>query len=578
MSREERGLLARVFLSALLLYGLFTWPFEGEVPLRYVDLTRAIVEDGGLCIDRWHENTSDKALVDGHYYAAAAPGPALLGVVPWALVRGLGGSVLLAQALVTFLVGPLAGALAVAAFFRLTGLAGSLPLADRLWATAALGLGTFMFPLATVLYPHALTLALGTGAAVAILLHAREQATRTALAAGALAGALPLCEYQAAVLLLALGAWLVLEAGPEPRARARALGSFAAGAAGPLLILAAYHTACFGAPWRTGYGAHADATIRTIQASGAGGFQLPTARTLWEVSFGAARGLFPFAPPLLVALALGLRAPAGERARPALGLGVGLLCLLLHAARLNDWYGGFSWGPRYQAAALPFWLLPLLSANRPAWARRALAASTALGALLSLVGAGTRWAQTLDAALAEAAAFGLQAKGLGPLLGAGPGYYPAGVERLGPQLVAWTTLGLVLWAGALWLLWRPGPGPRRVCAALLVLLVTSQALAVSYSWRRQEALRRTLHAQEYISFVWHFDAPENFVTAADVALLELGDRALAAALAERALELAPGTEQAQLRLALARDDEQALARLAREARDPGVRARARSRR
>src|SRR5271170_1396457 len=44
------------------------------------DLVRAVMEQGTLRIDAYHENTDDKAFANGHYYSDKAPGLALLAV------------------------------------------------------------------------------------------------------------------------------------------------------------------------------------------------------------------------------------------------------------------------------------------------------------------------------------------------------------------------------------------------------------------------------------------------------------------------------------------------------------------
>lgn len=560
-----------VFVSALLLYTVFLWPFEGEVPNRYLDLTRAIVEQRRLTIDDFHENTSDKAFHDGHHYSVAAPGPAFVGVAPYALVWSLGGSVTAGFAAVTFVVGPLAGAAAAALVFAVTGEAsrGALSLGERLWVTAAYGVGTFAFPLATALYPHALVGACVAGATLAVLRYAAQGAPRCAAIAGACASALPVCDYPTAILFPLFAAWVVLCRGGAQE-RARALLAFGAGAAPLLLLIMAYHTACFGAPWRTGYSLFGTEELRELSARGVLGFTLPSAHTLFETALGTSRGVFVFAPPALVGALVALRAPPGERVRAGLCVGVGLTFLTLNAARQFDWYGGYTWGPRYQAAALPFWLLPLASASRPAWTNRATIGATVAGAVVNLVGAGTRWPQTLAAGLAEATTFGLQGKGFGLLLGAPPGYNPAGVERLVPQIVGLTSVASLAAGAAVVALWRPDRTVRRACAALGVALVVFQAVAVSRSWRRETALREYLRQREFISFVWHFEHPGNFVVASDMAR-SLGDLEGAAELAERALSLAPDDDAARLRLALARGDAALLADLAATSSDAAVR-------
>lgn len=560
-----------VLLSALLVLGVFLWPFEGEVPNRYADLTRALVEERTLVIDRYHENTSDKAFRAGHYYSVAAPGPSFIGAPAYGVVRLLGGSPFAGQAAMTLVVGPLAGACAAAGLFVAAGLVcPSAPLGWRLLLVTAYALGTFAFPLATVLYPHALVAALITWSAAAALAHAATASPRAAAAAGACAGALPACDYPTALLVPAFAAWVALGPSIAGRARARALLAFAAGAAPPLLALGLYHTACFGAPWRTGYQFFAFEGLRDIIATGVSGFVLPTGHTLLETSVGTSRGLFWFAPPALVGVAAAL---ATARRRPglaALALGGGVAYWLLNAARLLDWYGGYTWGPRYQAAGLPLLLLPLAGAADLRWARPALIAATVAGVCVNLVGAGGRWPQTLAAGLTEVSFFGVQAKAFGLLLGAGRGYHPAGVERLTPAIVVLTTTALLLAAAALLALWRPGRRATRAAASVALAFACLQVVAVSRSWRREEALRQHLRDREFISFVWHFRTPENFVVASDLARA-MGRDDEAATLAERALALAPGDEAAALRLGLARRDRAALQRLAAAARDPAVR-------
>ena len=51
------------------------------------DLIRAIIEQGTLRIDAYHENTRDKAFFRGHYYSDKAPGLALLAVPIVAVAR-----------------------------------------------------------------------------------------------------------------------------------------------------------------------------------------------------------------------------------------------------------------------------------------------------------------------------------------------------------------------------------------------------------------------------------------------------------------------------------------------------------
>ncbi len=70
--------------------------FDGATPASRLDLLFAIVVDGTLAIDRYHENTPDKAIHRGVYYSDKAPGTVLLALpafgLAYAIERQLGRS------------------------------------------------------------------------------------------------------------------------------------------------------------------------------------------------------------------------------------------------------------------------------------------------------------------------------------------------------------------------------------------------------------------------------------------------------------------------------------------------------
>src|SRR5262245_10282946 len=81
---SNRTTAISIFLLAL---GAFAWlaghatpqGFNPQVVTR-LGLTLSIVGSGRLDIDRFAEYTSDKALVDGHYYADKVPGLSFLAI------------------------------------------------------------------------------------------------------------------------------------------------------------------------------------------------------------------------------------------------------------------------------------------------------------------------------------------------------------------------------------------------------------------------------------------------------------------------------------------------------------------
>jgi hypothetical protein len=97
--RPRRDGIVRVFLIAFAVYAYFMprwadWNIDSRL-----DLTHAIVDGGTLRIDKYHWNTWDKAVYQGHYYSDKAPGTAVLGAIVYgafALARttpGLGSGI-----------------------------------------------------------------------------------------------------------------------------------------------------------------------------------------------------------------------------------------------------------------------------------------------------------------------------------------------------------------------------------------------------------------------------------------------------------------------------------------------------
>src|SRR6202035_5763795 len=80
-------------LRALLLFSVifisYAYFYEGAGwnQNSRLDMVRAMVEQGTLRIDAYHQNTEDKAFANGHYYSDKAPGLALLAVPVAAVTR-----------------------------------------------------------------------------------------------------------------------------------------------------------------------------------------------------------------------------------------------------------------------------------------------------------------------------------------------------------------------------------------------------------------------------------------------------------------------------------------------------------
>lgn len=329
---------------------------------RY-DLTRALVEDGSLRIDRFAHNTRDKSIRDGHFYSDKAPGlsfaaapifalvhvvapspaerapsPGELHALTWPLV-GLGTAltaVLLVELMLSWGIGAVAATLAALG-----------------WA-----LGTHAAGYATLFFAHQFVAALLVASfALLWFSRARPAPRRGAMyvAAGFVAAWAAISEYPVAPLCVGLFACAV------GLGRVRGALLFAVGAVAPLALLAAYNDAAFGAPWRLGYTALASAQFHAVIERGFFGLGVPDPQVLSEIVFGEYRGLLPLSPLLLCAVpgaaALWLRARG-----IALGCALVVLYGLAFASSYTMWEGGASFGPRYLLPMLPA-LVPFVGAG-----------------------------------------------------------------------------------------------------------------------------------------------------------------------------------------------------------------------
>jgi hypothetical protein len=271
--------------------------------------------------------------------------------------------------------------------------------------SAATVLATPLFPYATSFYGHTMAAAfvtaglalLDTGGAVeaqplgagANPLPARSRA----LAAGACLATSVGCEYLSAVpvaVVLLLFAWGAISGSAEPRVRAwQRCGSelvlpVAVGAVVPVLFIAGYHWACFGAPWRTGYSFVVDPKFVAGHATGLLGIRLPTLEALWGLSFGRLRGLF-YISPFALALTVGLCARARTRDLTALAAACAFLALLLVNGSYYMWWGGAAAAPRHLVPVLGLLALGVPWLWRHPWLRL-VSVALALVALINMLG------------------------------------------------------------------------------------------------------------------------------------------------------------------------------------------------
>lgn len=403
----QNGWRPRLLLAAyLLVCAAYLLPGASWHPVSRFSLTRAIVERHSLEITPYAGSTGDRAQVGERYYTDKAPVPSLLAVPAYAVFYAVARAVHHLPAYKSVdAPGHPAAELHVSPAFRAglyvcslstAGLASAFlgvalyevlrrRVRERAAMAAAIAtvLGTPIFPYATSFFGHTIAAAFLFGAfALVVLGPERLPARRLALAGACLALAAG-SEYIVAVPAALLGGFFVLRASPGQRIRAATW--LALGALPPILAVAAYQQACFGAPWRTGYSFVTLEVFARGHAQGMLGMTYPKPSAISGLLFGRSRGLFYVAPVTAVGVAAGAVRYWRDRDRALLVGGLVLVVLLLANASYYMWNGGWATGPRHLVPAVAFVGLGIgLAFDTPRWRVVALIAG-ALGAWLMLM-------------------------------------------------------------------------------------------------------------------------------------------------------------------------------------------------
>jgi hypothetical protein len=252
----------------------------------------------------------------------------------------------------------------------------------------------------------------------------------------------------------------------------------AAGAVPPMLLLLAYHAACFGSPLKTGYSFAAD----PAHQQGVLGIIGPNKVAMANALVMPDNGLIVLAPWVLLAV-LGAVVVARDRAArarvgaEAIVCAVVALAYVLFVGSLVPEFGraGWSVGPRYIGVAMPF--LAWLAAAGLAWcdarpAPRALAgALVVVGVVVHVAAAVTypHWPTSFRHPLFEVSFRALREGLAAPSLGTKFGL--PGMWSLVPVFVA--AAALVAWA--------LGVAPRRRLATSVVACVVAVLVLSGYS-------------------------------------------------------------------------------------------------
>ena len=309
-SPSALGTAQRTFVLGAVLLVSFGYFYEGggwNQNTRF-DLVRAIVERQTLQIDTYHDNTGDKAELDGHVYADKAPGASFTAVPVVALVRwGMAAagrdaysasSITALSYAATLSAAAVPATLAALCVFWMVRRLGYGDDAAGL-AAIACGLGTPLWAYATLLYGHALAagcLAYAWYGAVA-LEDVPARSKRRAWLVGLAAGWAVVTEFPASVPSALIVAWLLWHVRRSPR-RVPIAAALVGGLSLNAIALLTYNWIAFHDVLHIGYSSEAGyEAMRT----GVFGVNVPKADVAAALLFGRFRGLLPLAPALVAA-------------------------------------------------------------------------------------------------------------------------------------------------------------------------------------------------------------------------------------------------------------------------------------
>lgn len=383
---KPRSFAIKLFFTFWLVYAIYATPAGGATPNRYVDLTHSIVNEGRFEIDTYHENTLDKAFVNGHYYAAALPGPSIMAVpvyvvlaqvyrmIPVSLTNQAAeiqsfkktrlpessfyGQVdnvefFFTQYFLTMLFVGGVSALGATVLYLLARQLGA-GVAGGVLAAVVYAWGTHAFFFSTVFFEQIVTASFGIISLYMVCSSIKRDDRRISrqIPLGALTGLLVFSEYFGAVLAGLLFLYLLYSS------RDRRAIYFAMGGLIPLMLLLTYNYLALGNPLDSPY-LHLSDEFNYQIKEGFAGISYPHVERGLAVLFGGEKGLFLFAPILVVSVINMISGLASRRC-----VGIYLFCAavfavaLLYNASFCCWFVP-SFGPKYLVDVLPILSLPI---------------------------------------------------------------------------------------------------------------------------------------------------------------------------------------------------------------------------
>ena len=333
--------LGSIFVAVnLLLSAYFLDSVPSPNPTSRALPVLTVYEEGSYAIDTYEKFTMDKSFVNGHYYSDKAPLTTWIvlpfyGVLKWLHVAEPAPGKprwLPATLLGDFLCGTVPFVLLL--WFILRKLTGEVAAEDAVLLCMMPLYGSFVFAYAGVFMSHVLAGVL-LCASYILLLKRRFPAL-----CGLLLGLAVLAEFPTA-LALPIWAWAIA------RRDRRELIPFVLGGLPCAVALLFYNHAITGTFTKMPYDFIADSTFSEMRSGY--GINLPQLEAIWGLLFSTYRGMFFYAPALIIVAFTYLLTKGPRVFREAFSTPLGILsvCYILLISSYFMWWGGWAYGPRH---------------------------------------------------------------------------------------------------------------------------------------------------------------------------------------------------------------------------------------
>jgi hypothetical protein len=329
------NILFSLFILFISVYHYDYWT-NGNTVSRAV-FVKAVVDDGSLNVDKYHEQSIDIAYVNGHYYSDKAPLPAIMAMPFYFFVQKIGftkGNHLI-YTIGNFIAGSLPFVLIILLTFFFMQQKDPKP--ENIFLCSIPFLGSFVFIYSGTFFAHALTSFFVLAAY--ILIRKKENY----FLAGLLAGMAVLCEYPV-FIIAALWALQIL----INKKKLKPVLLFISGGIPFGIFLLVYNYTITGSAMDFLYSHQQNFPAGSENL----GFSpLPRGEAVTHLLFGIYRGILFFAPSLIALLFIFFRV---KNLRGAVMLRdyFSLPCFIYFLAICTNvaWYGGWCYGPRYLSA------------------------------------------------------------------------------------------------------------------------------------------------------------------------------------------------------------------------------------